>query len=240
MKSFIDFLEIDSKGGAEAGKMELRRTSVEDAHAYAKKVYASVGRDLDKEIPDFKHNYNHAKKLAGLGYTKRKDMPVISSRDIKHLQGLFMSGAIDISPPFAKTTDVKRVINGSIDLKSAKKFIENGLKINDGDDTDDKVKAVIIKQPVGKLKPIQEQIYFDKPINKQIKETRKQTINYLKSAVFVVSKDGYIIDGHHRYMSALIIDPTMKVTTLKVDIDNKFLNKVCLAYSDAIGNQRNA
>ena len=157
VRELRELIESDSNGGADAGKLELGKTSLIDAYSYAKRMFKTVGRDFDKDIPNFKKNYKRAKKLSGIGYTKRKDMPVISSRDIKHLQGLFLSGSIDISPPFSPNTDIKKVIKGNIDKKTAKSFISNGLKIYDGDSKDDVVKAEIIKQQVGNLKPIQEQ-----------------------------------------------------------------------------------
>lgn len=103
----------------------------------------------------------------------------------------------------------------------------------------EKIKNKIIYQPVGDLKPIQGQIYFDKLIDSEIefggmkhgsKETKK---------TIITSKDGYIIDGHHRWATAMLTDPTIKVKTLSVDMDIHHLLEYAMQYGDSIGNIRN-
>ena len=55
----------------------------------------------------------------------------------------------------------------------------------------------------------------------------------------MVSKDDRIIDGHHRFLSAVLVDPAIQVTALEIDLPIKDLLPLTLAYTDAIGNVRN-
>ncbi len=149
---------------------------------------------LDKDIPNFNKNFETAKRNASKGFAKRKDMPVISSRDIDSL--------------------------------------EKSLK-SDG------VSVTRTKIPIDKLKPVQKQIYFDKAITILEKGTMKETTSFLQTKIFVVSNDNHIIDGHHRYLAGMLIDPKLKVSVLKIDLPTTKLLDVARKYSDGIGNTRN-
>ena len=67
-------------------------------------------------------------------------------------------------------------------------------------------------------------------------ESSKQ---FLASTVLVISSDYRIIDGHHRFLSALILNPDMKLKCLEVDLPIKTLLPLARAYGDAKGNKRN-
>ena len=55
-----------------------------------------------------------------------------------------------------------------------------------------------------------------------------------KSNFYVISKDNRIIDGHHRYLSAVLVDPKINVTCLEIDLPINELLPMTLAYTDAI------
>lgn len=93
---------------------------------------------------------------------------------------------------------------------------------------------------VGKLIPIQKQVYFDKVIDAQATETRRQTMNFLQNVIFIVSSDNRIIDGHHRWLSAILINPAIKIKALVVDLPIIELLPLTLAFSDMRKNVRNA
>ena len=240
MKSFKRYI-TEGKGGAEAGKMELIKTDEKKAYEYGKKLFDKKGFDIDKEIPNFDRNYKLAKKLARMGFAQRKDMPVIDNRDIKLLQRRLKAGAIDISRPFAKNEVPDDPFPQGLDKETGKKWVSGGLAKNDGDKDDDKVDVKIKKIAVGKLKPIQSQIYFDKSIKNVSKFGAKGTKDFSasKNNFYVVSKDDRIIDGHHRFLSAVLVDPAIQVTALEIDLPIKDLLPLTLAYTDAIGNVRN-
>ena len=59
------------------------------------------------------------------------------------------------------------------------------------------------------------------------------------SSILCCSQSMVIIDGHHRFLSAVLVDPRIKVTALEIDLPIKDLLPLTLAYTDAIGNVRN-
>jgi hypothetical protein len=234
MKSFKGYL-IEGGGGAAAGKFELITTSLEDAKEYA----LSKLPTLDEDIPNFDSNYVLAQKLAYKGHTKRKDMPVITSKDVKKFQKRLMKGELDINAPYANETEVSDPFPEGLSGAKAERFIELGLKVYDGSKKDDitSVKSESIK--ARDLTPIQEQIYFDKGLGTIIKSGVDGAKKLITSKILIVSSDNRIIDGHHRFLSALLIDPDMKVNVIKIDLPLSKLLPLSLAYGDAIGNKRN-
>lgn len=238
MKSFLEFLK---ESGQTAGKMELVKTKMADAYAYAKEVFAKYGRDIDKELPNFAENYRIAKQKASTGKTVRKEMPVINDHQVKAFQARLKKGFIDVNTPLGDVTNPKNPFPEGLNGDSAQKFLEAGLKIHDGDKNDDKVKITTGNVAVKKLKPIQKQIYFDKSINMVGQFGVKDSTKFHTSQTYyLISKDLYIIDGHHRFMSAILMDPNMKVNVVMIDLPISKLLPASKAYGDAIGNKRNA
>lgn len=237
---FRDYLR---EAGAGAGKLELVKTDVKTARAFAETVFKKNGRNLDDEIPNFDKNYLIAQKAASGGKTLRKDMPVVDEKDVKHLQRVLSNGDIDLRAPFANKEDEKDPFPKGLDRnsKKAKEWLTNGLKSHDGSSDDDKVKAKIEMVTIKDLKPIQKQIYFDKSITAIAESGVENSIKFLsEKTTFVDSSDRRIIDGHHRFLSGLLIDPNMKVHALTIDLAISKLLPLILSFSDAVGNKRNA
>jgi len=241
MKTLIQI--IAEAGGQGAGILEVDQTSLNAAREYAKKQFEMNGRDLDEEIPDFNENYTNAKKLTALGRTKRRDMPVINTEDVKQFQWRLKKGRLDIKNPYAKDIDFLKQdpFPEGLTRDDANKFLEAGLSKHDGSKGDDVVSASMNKIPFGELKPIQKQIYFDKSIDNIAAFGVDGTISFLKNkSVLIASNDNFIIDGHHRWLSGLLIDPKkMKSDVLLIDLPIKTLLPLSRSYGDAIGNQRN-
>lgn len=220
--------------------MELLYTSVNDARQYIQNILSKSNRILDEIIPNFNEHYIQAQRMAKMGYVKRKDMPVISSRDIKSLQQHLTNGYIDINSPFSKNTDPNNLFPDFLKGDAAKNFLKNGDPKNDGGPkNDDIIKVSKTSEIISKLKPIQEQIYFDKAAIILSKNTIAETKKFLETKVFVVNTDNYIIDGHHRYLAGMLLDPNIKVSVLKIDMDKDQLLSLTKSFSDAIGNKRN-
>jgi len=237
--SFKEYHRI-TEAGQDVGKLELVKTDVDTAQEYGEESFEQQGRELLEEIPDFRINYKTAQKAANGGKTKRKDMPVIDENDVKQLQARLKEGAIDLSAPFTKE-HIKNPFPKGLSGTEAQDFLTAGLEINDGDRDDDKVSAKMQRVVVKKLKPIQKQIYFDKSIDGTAQFGAKGTKDFLtKASTFIVSADNYIIDGHHRFLSGLLVDPNMKVNCLVIDLPISTFLLMSLSYSDAIGNKRNA
>lgn len=248
MKNFREYLtesgyaNILSEAGESAGSMELVKTSVEKARKFAEKAFKTKNMDLDKEIPNFDANYKIAKKAASGGETKRVDMPVIDNPQVKQFQSRLKRGHIDFKAPFANKKDQKNPFPKGLSGNTAKEWLQNGLEIHDGDKNDDKVSVKMTSLAVKNLRPIQKQIYADISINITADNGVKDSVSFLtgKSNIFVISADNRIIDGHHRFLSALLIDPNMKVNCLAIDLPISKLLPMSLSYGDAIGNKRNA
>ena len=230
------------EAGEAAGKLEIIKTPLPKAKEFAEKAMRESDRDLEKELPDFDVNYEKAKKLANLGKTQRKDMPVIEIADVQAMQKKLTSGSIDISAPYSD--DTKKNNNNpfpeGLDGKRAERWMKDGLKLYDGDAKDDIVKSKMEMVEVGKIKPIQKQVYFDKALVATAEFGSKGTRKFLENdSILILSSDGYLADGHHRLLSAMIIDPKMKVKCIVIDLPMKVMLKLLLSYSDAIGNKRN-
>jgi hypothetical protein len=90
------------------------------------------------------------------------------------------------------------------------------------------------------LTPLQRQIYFDKAASNTIAHGPEKTCEFLKANHLYVSEEGCILDGHHRWLSAMLIDPSFKFRTLVVDADSHAALVDALQYSDSKGHERNA
>ena len=234
------FKQFLSEDGAVAGVVEVAKTDVDKAYEYASKVFKSKGRDIDEEIPNFKENYAKARAKAIKGHTVRKDMPVIEDKDVKKFQERLRKGNIDVANPYGDVTDRKKKFPQHTKGKDQKNFLKGGKEKHDGSVPDDKVKVEKGKEVVGQLNPIQKQIYLDKSIPAIAENGAKASIAFFKKTNFIASKDMRIIDGHHRFLSSVLLDPKMKVNVVKIDLPITELLALSLAYGDAIGNKRNA
>ncbi|MBF84451.1 MAG: hypothetical protein CL489_08260 [Acidobacteria bacterium] len=236
MKSLIQF--IIEAGGAEAGKLEIANTSLNTAVTYASRLFDDNGMDLYDEIPDFDFNYELAQRKSTMGWTRRKDMPVISSSDLKQFQKRLANGELDVVlNPRANSTNPKNPFPQGLSGSEARDWLNAGM--HDGYIPDDKVDVKMTKVRVKNLNPIQKQIYFDKSIKGISKNGADKSRNFYTDTVLIASADNYIIDGHHRFLGSILLDPEMKVNVLSIDLPIKKLLPLSLAYSDAIGNKRN-
>jgi len=225
--------------GEVAGKMELVKTPVGEARAYAEKVMKAVGRKLDIEIPNFDKNYEVAKKAASGGRTKRKDMPVIDIEDIKGFQRALEKGMIDFRPPYTSKGNSKKPFPSGLSGNKARDWLRDGLQ--DGDKKDDIATVSSLSAKARLFHPIQQQIYFDKSIEATAQFGAKGTRDFIENkSLMIASEDLFIIDGHHRWLSALLIDPDMLLKGLQIDLPIKQLLPLSLSYGDAIGNKRNS
>lgn len=224
---------LEEAGGQDRGQLEIETTSLDDAIAYAKK------HGIYEDIPDFDTNYMIAKNLASYGSERRKDMPVITDDDVMEFQRRLKSGTVDVRKPFADTTDMTDPFPEGLSGFEASDFLERGLK--DGAKNDDKIQLTIKQVAIKDLKPIQKQIYLSKPIEDGIKKFGIESTKkfYQGKTFFITSSDNFIIDGHHRWLGGLLIDPNMKVNCLSIDLPISKLLPLAKAYGDAVGNQRN-
>lgn len=238
MKSFGEFIiEADT---STLGKLELTKTSVDKAYDWAVARFEKHDRILDEEFPDFRKNYKLAQKKAGSGKLLRRDMPVIRSFQIREFQTRLMSGFLDIRAPFAPQTDANDPFPKGLSGRAAEKFMSAGLKVHDGSAKDDRIQVAQSKVAAKTLRPLQRQIYADKAIAMMAKTGVQANREFLAhNTFFVLSKDHFIIDGHHRMLTAMLVDPDIKVNSIIIGLPIKKLLPLALAFGDAKGNPRN-
>jgi len=220
----------------EAGKLELVSTPLNKAKEFAEEVCKKYKREFEETFPNFDKGYVYAQKLASrYGKTRRIEMPVLNRDDILDLQHRLMQGRIDLRPPYAQIIDkegkpvTKDPLPDTLPKDIADAWVEKGLK--DGDKEDDIVKVSIVKVPVKKLIPIQKQIYVDKSIESTAKFGYEKTVSFLGTALTISSKDYAIIDGHHRWLSACLLDFDLQIPCAVVDLDIVTLLKITKLYS---------
>ena len=238
----LDEADRKSVGGAILGKsytLNVRDISAGKAISFAKKAFSDAGLDLYKEIPDFDKNFTLLKKR--MKYAKdipRVMMPVIEPDDLKKFSDDLSKGRVDIFQPWAAGKFGDGKFPWYPELKGGKpgeEWITLGTK--DGDPSDDMVAPKPGMLPVKSLKPLQGEIWFDKLIGSLLKFGLPEPGGFLlTNAVIIVSKEGYILDGHHRFGQAMLTDPGLKIRALKVPLGIDLLLKVGRSYGSAIGN----
>lgn len=92
-----------------------------------------------------------------------------------------------------------------------------GGGVEDGDKQDDIVAGKETVVPVGELKPAQTEIIVDKAVAFALGflNTGQPDLDDMEA---IVSKDNYIMDGHHRWAARFLIDPTAKVKVTRIDL----------------------
>lgn len=223
-----------AEAGEEAGSMELVEITVNDAIEFCEER----GFDVLEEIPEFKDHFRIAQRMADTGWTKRRDMPVIEIDDVRRFQQRLESGNLDVTRPFSPNTDPTNPFPEGLSGEDAEEFLDAGLR--DGSESDDPVPTKMDDVKAKNLNPIQKQIYFDKSMGATIENGIEGTTNFLtQDSYFIMSEDGFIIDGHHRWLSAMLINPDIQLQALVIDLPIEKLLPLSRSYGDAIGNQRN-
>jgi hypothetical protein len=229
IKEHIKYMLLES--GQIAGELELHSMTLKQGEDYLS--------SLGVTIPKFAEHFKLAQKLVQYGKTQRREMPVINDEDVKQFQTRLKKGTIDINKPFAPDTDTADPFPEGLAGFDAEKFLQRGL--TDGSKKDDIIGVSIKHVPAKDLKPIQKQIYFDKSVVALSKSSIEDSKKWLSTKTFfITSSDNFIIDGHHRWMSAVLINPSLEVNCLSVDLPIAKLLPLATAYGDSIGNKRNA
>lgn len=89
-----------------------------------------------------------------------------------------------------------------------------------------------------RLMPLQRQIYLDKSIDALAASGVQETIKFLQEVHLVVDQDYSVIDGHHRWLSAVLLGP-VRVRVLVVEHPHSRLLPALRVLSDLEGHERN-
>ena len=202
-------------------------------------------KDIFSELPNLKKNYTllHEKcQKAKKMNIPRKDMPVIFSKDIDKFKKRLENGYLDINEPHAN----HRYFLNNVFPKDLNKRDDAHSKIwlilgrIDNEDKEDKIPAKIENVPAKNLNPTQSEIWLDYVLYNMYKFGIVNASNtyVLEKETIIISKDGFILDGHHRFAQVILSDPELEMKCLRVDLPIDDLLKVGVPYGNAIGNKQ--
>jgi len=228
---------VDGLTEAEGGfKLNAAKVSLSNARAYAKKVFDRAGKDLNQELPDFDKRYKvlQAKTKKALDVPRIR-MPVIEPKDMAKFDKRLKTGRMDIFAPFTKGKFIAPT-GLDKDKKKGDEWIHLGL--HDGKKSDDVIKARWTSVAAKDLIPSQSQIWLEKLIKNIAKWGTPKAGSPVLGTTIIVSKEGYILDGHHRYGQVMLSNPNLKIKALHIPLPIKTLLRVGRSYGNAVGNQQ--
>ena len=114
--------------------------------------------------------------------------------------------------------------------KKDKDFFVKGKK--DGNFSDDVIETKRFSIPANHLKPSQDAIYLSKALLMAIGGVKGGDLQAM------VSRDGFILDGHHRWAATMFGQPSAKVQGMQSNLTIGDLVPVLRKAGDALGNQR--
>jgi hypothetical protein len=215
--------------------LNCANTPLETAVKYASEQFENAGKDLYTIIPDFDENYKKLQKYCKSALDiPRIDMPVIEPNEMKEFDNSLKKGHIDIFKPHVK----KELFPTKLNKQTGKNWLTLGIQ--DGDKLDDIINGKWTKVPATNLKPTQSQIWLENIIPNIIKFGVPSNTSPIAKATLIISKEGYILDGHHRYGQAIIANPNLKMNVLYIPLDINTLVKMSRSYGNAIGNKAKA
>lgn len=205
--------------------MNVASVSTPNAFIYSKKKFKDNRTNIHTIIPKFKDNYKllQQKTKNGLGI-KRSEMPVIEPQDIKTFKEELESGKINIFKP---NTNLK-LINLNYDNKTKSKIHLHSLDETESNGIEGKIGYV----SASKLKPTQNQIWLEKLINNFIQYGEIDESSEILNNTIIISKEGYILDGHHRYGQVMLSNPELKIKCLLIPLDINTLIEVGNEFSN--------
>jgi hypothetical protein len=205
--------------------------------ATARKTAAAIlrgaGRDIENDMPDFELTYaDLQKRCQGALNIPRIQMPVIEPSDIEDFEQRLKDGRIDIFKPWARGRLFfpTRITPSS----GGQEWVNLGFA--DGDIRDDVVAARITRIAADKLKPTQSQIWLNHLVKDMAKWGNPHSWSGATERIIIVSKEGYILDGHHRWARVILTDASQKMRVLRVPLTIDILLKVGRSYGAAVGN----
>ena len=111
-----------------------------------------------------------------------------------------------------------------------KVFLHKGTL--DKETGDDVVKTSTKSWPAEQLNPTQSAIFMGKSLGMAVAGIKGGNLGA------IISRDGYILDGHHRWAATMFADPKAQIEGVVVDMPIEDLVPVLRAAGDALGNER--
>ena len=214
-------------------RVNVSTTDMPTARVWADRMYARAGeRSLEADLPKFDYHYTALKEATSEALdVPRGEMPVIEPEDIIQFNTDLQSGRIDIFPPYAKG---QLFTPKELPTKEAKEeWIDLGFR--DGETKDDIAGGVITRMKAEDMKPTQSEIFLNKLIGAALQFGPAKQDTPVTEATIIVSSDGFILDGHHRYGQAMLSNPQLEMKVLKLPVPIETLLKVGRSYTDYLG-----
>lgn len=181
--------------------------------------------------------------LEDVGVEDHNTRKTVMANQVLTLKFLLQNGFIDV---IGEDKELAKKVQ--TDLEKDEKLSKKWLTAGDGDKKE-QVEGKVVDIPVSELRPIQEQIFFIKSIYMAIplggkEEPTKEGMDWLlkpndKSPITIVSNDNFILDGHHRWLGAFLVDPNSKMRCCVIDMKKDDLLKLTNKFTGAIGNKPN-
>tara|TARA_R110000765_G_scaffold3948_1_gene12402 strand:- start:371 stop:1183 length:813 start_codon:yes stop_codon:yes gene_type:complete len=196
-------------------------------------------------------------KLASIkppaGAPKRIDMPVINSDQVEQVQQAITKGEYDVFTPYKEDGDGTSTSKGKFDkdqfsdsgadseFMNDKDFLTKGVEDDESGGNADIVRSKKTEILATMLKPSQSAIYLEKAIGGMFgqvgDEARKGVVSGMNPNDIIVVKGNYILDGHHRWASAMLANPKAKLEVTFIDLPIEVAIPVLRTVGNALGNK---
>lgn len=222
-------------------RLNIAKTAVDQALEFAREQFQKhSSQTLEEALPNFRENYSFIQdKINRFALDiPRDEMPVIEPEggDMKQFKKDLRNGHIDLFEPFAWDKEfAKKFPEAFASEDEREDFLTLGLK--DGRKDDDVIKASTGKTPAGDLLPLQSQIWLGVAIPSMLKFGLPEKGSPVLTQTIIRSREGYILDGHHRFAQVMLKNPDLKMSVLKVPLDIDTLLEMGKSWSRAIGNE---
>lgn len=217
--------------------INVATSPVESARAYSRDKFKQYKADLRAVLPHFTRNYllmqQYLQKYAL--DIPRNEMPVIEPNDMSEFERRLEEGRIDIFKPYARKSNL--FPSKFRDKSHQDRWLEHGKK--DGNEWDDSIPVVIQRISANRLKPLQSQVWLNLLIKYIIQYGVPHPASPAVNTTIIVSKEYYILDGHHRWGQVMLADPNLVMKCLYVPFGVEDLLKIGKSYGTAIGNTPN-
>lgn len=189
---------------------KVLRTTVEEATEIGESMFAETELDFHEELPMFEEYYNKSRMLIQKHQSERKNLPRLTSLDIRNIQKK-LTNYQDKHKNSFPTGKVDRV---------RQSWLSFGIKI--GNATIKVSKNNIIR--LYNLKPAKYHLYVEPPMLNLSLFGSEMAQEYIMESTFIITNDGYIIDGHDRWLGGYWISKNMKGNAVILDTTlNKLL-----------------
>jgi len=118
--------------------------------------------------------------------------------------------------------------NGNVNLENMIQKVNKFLQSDDNKsnflkDLEDKeeIGGDVVKVKIKKLKPGQKTIFLDQVFSRMLSDkrfTKKTLKGKVKDTDILISGDNHIIDGHHRWCSAFLLNPKCKLKCTQINL----------------------